>query len=251
VLSGGLAGLGVLTRENYLVLLLPLCLLVWTARPRWSLRALAAPALLVAVAVGVVAPWTVRNYAKFHEVIPVSTVDGFILGGVYNDVSQHSAKFPAAFVPPSAVPKLQPHFADRSLNEAELSSALQHEAFTYLGDHKRYFGEVVVWNVARLFDLSGFRFAHVVGRSIGYSDRLSDLNVVSFWALAAVAVVGFRRRDAGRAPLALWLTPVVFAATTIVVLGTYRYRLPIEPFVVLLAALSITAFLDRRRRAAT
>ena len=44
---GRARGPHVLTRANALVLLLPLGLAVWTVRPRWSVRALAAPALLV------------------------------------------------------------------------------------------------------------------------------------------------------------------------------------------------------------
>jgi 4-amino-4-deoxy-L-arabinose transferase-like glycosyltransferase len=50
IVAGVLAGLTALTRANALVLLLPLALAVWTGRPRFSPRSLAAPAALVVVA---------------------------------------------------------------------------------------------------------------------------------------------------------------------------------------------------------
>src|SRR4051794_1129957 len=61
VLAGVLGGLTILTRANGLIVLLPLALAVWDGRPRWTRAALVAPALLVAVALLTVAPWTVRN----------------------------------------------------------------------------------------------------------------------------------------------------------------------------------------------
>ena len=63
LLAGALAGLAILTRANALILLLPLALVAWDGRPRWSLRALGPPVALVAVAVLVVSPWTIRNAA--------------------------------------------------------------------------------------------------------------------------------------------------------------------------------------------
>jgi 4-amino-4-deoxy-L-arabinose transferase-like glycosyltransferase len=85
VTAGVLAGLTCLTRANALVLLLPLGLAVWTVRPRWSVRALAAPALLVVLALLTISPWTIRNAVVFDRFIPVSTQLGSALAGTYND----------------------------------------------------------------------------------------------------------------------------------------------------------------------
>src|SRR5919201_699506 len=50
LIAGMLAGLTILTRANAAILLVPLAVGVWDARPRWSWRALAPPPVLVAVA---------------------------------------------------------------------------------------------------------------------------------------------------------------------------------------------------------
>src|SRR4051794_20908354 len=84
VLAGALIGLATLTRNNGLVLLLPLGAGVWIARPRTSWRAIMAPLALVAAALAVVAPWTVRNAVVMHAFVPVSSNIGKTLAGAYN-----------------------------------------------------------------------------------------------------------------------------------------------------------------------
>ena len=79
------AGLTILTRANAMVLLLPFGLAVWTVRPRFSPRALAAPALLVVLALLTVSPWTIRNAVVIDRFIPVSTQLGSALAGTYNE----------------------------------------------------------------------------------------------------------------------------------------------------------------------
>ena len=56
LVAGLFGGLTILTRANAAVLLAPLVVAVWDARPRWSWRALAPPGALVAVALLAVAP---------------------------------------------------------------------------------------------------------------------------------------------------------------------------------------------------
>jgi 4-amino-4-deoxy-L-arabinose transferase-like glycosyltransferase len=250
VAAGLLTGVGILTRENLAVLLLPLALLVWTARPRWSVRALAVPAALVVAAVAVVMPWTIRNVVVMDAFLPVSDATGYVWGGVYNEVSDGNARFPAAFVPPTAVPEYRALFADRTLDEDELAGELQARAREYASDHPTYAAKVVFWNTVRMFDLEGFDFARVAGNSLGYSDRVSDTAVIGWYLVAPLALLGLALTRLRGTPWALWLVPVLFWATTVIALGTFRYRAPIEPFVVLLAAAAVCALVDRVRRPA-
>src|SRR5204863_9241985 len=86
-------GVALLTRPNGALLLLPLCLALW--RPHLRVRSLVAPAAIVAVAVLVVAPWTVRNARVMHAFVPVSTQVGYTLAGTYNDASRADSSQPA------------------------------------------------------------------------------------------------------------------------------------------------------------
>jgi hypothetical protein len=87
VVGGVLCGLAVLTRANGAVLLAPLCLAVWTGRPRLRPRALLAPAAIVAAAALTVLPWTLRNASVLHAPVPVATDLGQTLAGTYNPAS--------------------------------------------------------------------------------------------------------------------------------------------------------------------
>lgn len=244
VLAGALVGLGVLARPNHAVLLVPVALLVAGPRPRrWAPAAAA-----VVAAVAVVAPWTVRNAVVFGRFVPVSDLDGYVAAGVYNPVSAGFTAHPAAFVPPVAVPDYAPLFADPALDEVAVGEELRRRAVEYARDHPGYVLKVAAFNTMRLFDLGGWSFTRIAARSLGYGPRLADVEVVSFLVVAGLAVVGLADRRARRVPGALWWTPVLFVVTTVPLLGTFRYRLPIEPFVLLAAALGATGLFSRLSR---
>jgi 4-amino-4-deoxy-L-arabinose transferase-like glycosyltransferase len=76
VAAGLLWGLAILTRETVLYFL-PVAA-AWLAWPRADGRGARAAAFLLA-AVVTVAPWTYRNWAQFHAVVPVSTAGGLNL----------------------------------------------------------------------------------------------------------------------------------------------------------------------------
>src|SRR5947209_7944413 len=84
VACGVLVGVAELTRTNALVLLIPLGCAVYAAGHGRRWRGLARPAVLVAAAVLVVVPWTIRNYLVFHAFVPVSTEIGYTVAGTYN-----------------------------------------------------------------------------------------------------------------------------------------------------------------------
>lgn len=64
-------------------------------------------------------------------------------------------------------------------------------------------------------------------------------------ALLAIAGLALTRGRVG--PPWFWLTPVLLFASVVVISSDTRYRLPLEPFAVLLAALALTAAWARLR----
>lgn len=190
-----------------------------------------------AAAVAVVAPWTVRNAVAFGRFVPVSDLDGYVAAGVYNPLSASFTDHPAAFVPPVAVREYAPLFSDPTLDEVALGDELRRRAVSYARSHPGYVPRVVFFNTLRLFDLGGFSFTRIAARSLGYGPRLADIEVVSFLVVGATALVGLTDRRVRRIPRAVWTAPVLFVVTTVPLLGTFRYRAPLEPFILLLAAL--------------
>jgi 4-amino-4-deoxy-L-arabinose transferase-like glycosyltransferase len=250
VTAGVLAGLTCLTRANALVLLLPLGLAVWTVRPRWSVRALAAPALLVVLALLTISPWTIRNAVVFDRFIPVTTQVGSALAGTYNDEARTDTENPASWRSIRHVAAYQPLYARlREIPEPVVEDRLVTSSRAYIREHPAYVAKVALWSTLRMGELAGRSWWRHTASTISVSPGWADAGVVCFWIFAALAAAGATTRMAREAPAWLWSVPaLLFLSVVFLVVETPRYRTGIDPFIVLLAALALTR-LGRRPRA--
>jgi 4-amino-4-deoxy-L-arabinose transferase-like glycosyltransferase len=237
--TGVLAGLMILTRETGAVLLVPLAMAVWTDRPRFSLRAVAPPIALVAIAALTIAPWTIRNAVAMDSFIPVSTTSGYALSGIYNNAARSDH---AKFRPPQEDPMYADLLARTELREPEVARKLGSRAVNYAADHPLYVLEAGFWNTIRMLHIDDLSYARATTRAIGLSSRVGDVGSYGFLVVGVLAVLGAFSRSARRAPSFVWLSPL-FLATVVFGGSAIRYRAPIDPFVVLLAALGVVSAL--------
>ena len=249
LLAGFVGGLAVLTRANGLVLLLPLAVGVWTVRPRWSWRALAPPALLVVVALATVAPWTIRNAVELHSFVPVSTQLGSALAGTYNDDARLDRENPASWRSLRRIDELRSIYGQvGTIPEAELEKQLRHESFEYIRDHPGYVATVAFWTTRRMLELGGLDWARHTYSTVSVGPGWANAGVICFWVIALLAVAGAFTVRARRTPLFVWAVPLLmYLSVVFLVVETPRYRSPIDPFVILLAALAVTAAARRLR----
>ncbi len=84
LLCGVLVGLCTLTRESGLPLLAAMVAVGVLSTPR-DLRAWVACGVITLSAIAVVAPWTIRNYLRFHAFVPVAAIVGEDLGTGNNE----------------------------------------------------------------------------------------------------------------------------------------------------------------------
>ena len=246
VAAGLLTGLGILTRPNSAVLVVPVVLLSLTGvRP---VRRLAAPALIVVVAALVLVPWLVRDRNVMGHVVPLTTQTGLVAAGTYNDTSAHDRRAPAAWRPENLVPEYRHLLYGDEYGEER---RLRHAATRYVDAHPTYVARVMYWNTRRLFDTTGRASSRASWAANGFSAGWADAAHYGYWVVAVLAVGGAVTTNARKAPGALWLAPVLLWLVTVPVLGESRLRGTIEPFFVLLAALAIEAVRRRlgRRRA--
>ena len=247
LLAGFVGGLAVLTRANGLVLLLPLAVGVWTVRPRWSWRALAPPALLVAVALATVAPWTVRNAVELHAFVPVSTQLGSALAGTYNDEARLDRENPASWRSLRRVDDYRHIYAQvGTIPEPTLEKKFRSAALHYIRDHPAYVATVAFWTTRRLLELGGLDWARHTYGTVSVEPGWANAGIIVFWVVALLAVAGAFTVRARQTPLFVWAIPaLMYLSVVFLVVETPRYRSPIDPFVILLAALAVTT----RRRA--
>jgi 4-amino-4-deoxy-L-arabinose transferase-like glycosyltransferase len=223
--GGVLIGLAVLTHENALVLLIGALGL-----PRAPKAAL----LLLVVTALTIAPWTVRNAIVLHRFTPISDETGITLAGTYNPVSAHDAHLPYGW-------RLylygEPH---HRLSEPALSGRLTSRALHYIGEHPAAPVQVAFHNTLRMFELEGSIAWETSAASIDLPRGTAEIGVISFWLLCLLALPGTFTLVARQAPRWLWLVPVLYALSIVFVnVETPRFRLPIDPFLILLAACAI------------
>jgi 4-amino-4-deoxy-L-arabinose transferase-like glycosyltransferase len=239
--AGALAGAAALTRTNGLAILLPLLLAARGTRPRVA---------LLAAALVVIAPWSIRSSTALDTFVPTTTQPGFALAGAYNDVARTDEEHPAAW----RVPRMQPYagLLKPAMNEAELERAFRREAVDYALEHPTYPFVVVFWASARMLNVADATRDEASAREAGVGARFAAANRYAFWLLALLAVAGAFTRAARAAPRWVWLFPVLLWFGVAITIGSTRYRTPVDPFVILLAALALErASAAARSRAAS
>ena len=248
--AGCLVGLAWLTRTNGGLLAIPLALLVWTGRPRLRPRALAAPAALIVAAFLTVAPWTIRNAVVMDAFIPVSDNSGYTLAGTYNRTSANDAHYRAGWRPAELDPA-NARLIARSSGELDEARRLGRSAREYMRDHPGYIAQVGWCNSLRFLLVSplfcgdassSFKRGYMI--EAGLPGPLALATLASIAVVALLAVGGAFTRAARAAPRVLWLTPAALW-TVVFVLPGNRFRAPIEPFMIMLAALALVAVARR------
>ena len=263
--AGALCGLALLTRNTGLALLLCLPLGVLVFQPRLRPRALIGPLVLLAVAALAVAPWTVRNAVQFGRFVPLTTSTGITASGVYNETSYRDTDSHGGWRDPQIVPRFTRLFVTPGLDEADVDATLRREARSFAWQHPGYVVETFAWNLLRMFEVGGGSVVDSKGRAI--DDRgigsatptaeRAGLAIVALLAIAGtLALIQSRSgkaRDGGgspgmpHGPVFFWLLPIVIITMTAFLNGLPRDRVPADPFLLILAAIGLTALWDRTR----
>ena len=255
VATGVLTGLAWLTRSNGVLLLLPLGIAAWTAlRPRGRRAAALAVAALLAAAALTISPWTVRNARVLHGFVPVATEVGPTLVGTYNDVSRLDPVDPGAWWIPGQVPAIRAALA-RTRGEPARDAALTSMAVGYMASHPFYVLRVMTRNTLRLAELTEPSDWRAAGAGMDMPAAAGVLTSAWFWLVLVLAIAGLALGAARRAPPFLWLTAGLMYLSAAVVISGVRFRMPLEPFVVMLAGVALVRFaspvLDFGRRMRT
>ena len=242
---GGLWGLALMTNAALLALL-PL-LVGWLAYRRWreardplakpriATSAPAKPALAAAIVMLCCLPWTIRNYRVFHSAIPFRSNLGLQLWLGNNENASEAWR-----------EQLHPIF-----NTEERARYIQLGEVNYMQEKKREAIDYMLRHPAREAQLISSRF--VATWSGGTANPVDDfIRIPGLWfrgvllfnlLLAAGAVAGiavlWRRRSAYLVPIAVF--PIVFPWAYYFTLAYPRYRLPIDPAVMLLTATALAA----------
>jgi hypothetical protein len=195
-------------------------------------------AITVAIATLCCVPWTIRNYRVFHQFVPLRSVLGLQLWLGNNADTQDVFRG-----------NLHPIY-----NAAERERYVGLGELAYMREKKQLAIRYILSHPAREAHLMWIRFLSIwAGGSFRpLADFLDtpDLwfrwvlafNVVAAFAALAGILLLFARRNRAAVPLAVF--PTVFPWAYYLTLALPRYRLPIDPIVMLLTAVALrSAFL--------
>ena len=227
VLIGMLAGIAALARAEYLMLVGAVILGSLITHRQWKMTAVVAVSAFV-----VIAPWTARNYAVFHRLIPVVNLEGNGLFKGFNAEANGSGNW-------ADNNGVAERLLGREIDAVPLNDNYENAvdniyydaAIDYIKSHPlRSFVVLPVYKVA-LFWI--YDFPELKTHQLLYQLQFWPLFVLSIIGLAMAARGGCFARPDHRTVL------VLFAFQTLIIMGYAvhaRYRMNVEPFLYAYAA---------------
>jgi 4-amino-4-deoxy-L-arabinose transferase-like glycosyltransferase len=214
-------------------------LLIWLAycayKQTRSWLVIARPLLALAVAILCCVPWTARNYDVFHTFVPLRSVLGLQL---WMGNNAQASPIWLGHLHPINDPVERAMYVQ--MGEIHYMRYKRDEALAYMRAHPRR-EAYLIWNrfvalwaggtpdpVADFFRIHDAWFRYVLLFNI----------LVALGALAGIVLLAWRR-SIYTLPLAVF--PVVFPFAYYLTLAAPRYRLPIDPVVILLTAIVLVA----------
>jgi hypothetical protein len=173
--------------------------------------------------------------------VPVSTESGGTLVGTYNQTSRRDRAEPATWLGLSHIDGYPTLYREqRAHPETAIDAVLRRDAVAFVAAHHTYVASVLWHNTLRLLELDGFARTRFTAATIDLPGDPAVAGAIMFYVIALLALAGAVLRAARRAPAWLWLVPALqFVSTVLVISETPRFRTPIEPFLLLLAALTV------------
>jgi 4-amino-4-deoxy-L-arabinose transferase-like glycosyltransferase len=236
---GALVGAAALTRSEAVLFGGLLLVAVALRLPRPS--GLRFTAVMSVVAILVLSPWVIRNWAEFDRPL-LSTNSGSLLYGA----NCHTAYYSGLIGTWPCYPRLT---VAPGRDEAAVADRLRSQGLDYAHDHAGRVPAVAAVRLLRTFDLWSPGAATRLEAGIGNRDLTTyRIGVAVYYLLLPLAVAGAvilrRRREPA---LTILMMPVALVVVVAVLgYGTPRFRVPAEITLAVLAAVAFAALAGRR-----
>lgn len=226
VACGATIGLATLTRG--IALAFPLVCGLALVAVRTRREAVRQSAILLASCSLVLLPWAVRNWRVFHAVVPVATEAGTV---VYSSYLPPEGKLFGRSAEDETVA-----YAEAALSEPEASRFLVQKTIDHLVKHPQAIPTLVVQKL-------GFFVVPFDWELFGVGEGIWNATYAFILPFALMGMWLSRRR-AGAARW-LWLVFGYFVVMAVVLYGSPRFRLPVEPCLLIWAGVGLEWLLRR------
>jgi hypothetical protein len=205
----------------------------------WLKNAAAAVVIIILCCV----PWTIRNYRVFRQFVPLRSVLGLQLWLGNNDQTQDI--FRGDLHPIYNTPEREKYIA---LGEIAYMRQKKQEAVAYIFSHPAreahliFYRAISIWSGGTPYPLEDF----LGTPSLRFRTVLAFNLVAALGTLCGIFVL-FRERSPFAIPIAAF--PLIYPWAYYLTLALPRYRLPIDPIVMLLLAISVQRLARKLSRA--
>ena len=201
--------------------------------------------LSVLVTVLLVAPWTARNYRVAEDFIPISMQDSAAYG-TFNDDAANDPRSPYAWRVRTA--READLFDGPPIPDAEFREELQRRAFDYVQEHPESVPKAFFWNgLSRTWDIRRPAYAIDEVAFEGRNEAVSIAGIALYYLLLVGALFALWRLRARRALVLPVLAMALAASVVFTTIAATRYRLPLEPLIVILACTQLATVLPGGR----
>jgi 4-amino-4-deoxy-L-arabinose transferase-like glycosyltransferase len=249
VVSGILLGLASLERPNGVATLA--LFFAWLAVMLWTKviprrKVLQSGVVVTLLFLAFVTPWLIRNYLVAHTFVFVATGDGKVLVGAYNketdDIYFSNKVYLGTWLrPEESVPNVVKEFPAQCAAPCEVArdNAYKATALQWIKQHPKQVEDLLKLHIAGMWATTSAEADLPLNRFPG---RISSILVVDWmkiitpiiFALAALGFIVTLKR--WRELFFIYLVILETIAECIVFYGIPRFRAPIEPLLILLAA---------------
>ena len=230
--AGIFFGLGILCRSELIVFFF--CVLAGMFIVLRKREALKRAIVMTAITGAILFPWMLRNYLVFHACVPLTTMGGYTF---YEGNSPHnSTGGPGGSLP----------FPDtRGMSEIEKDRFLRQEAIRAIRENPHRMTGLIWSKFKRLWNIK------LNTDNPAYASRLTVLaSMISFTPVLILFIIGLvvswkRRREL----IYTYFLILHTTAINLVFVSSLRYRLPLEPFMIIIASHALVVISDTCRRA--
>jgi hypothetical protein len=199
---------------------------------------------LIVATLATMTPWFVYNQTRFKNTVLISTNDGVAMLGSNCDRVYKGSGIGLTDLNICVPAKLPPG------DQSQVSRVFVRRAVRYIRDHKQRFPVVVAARIGR--DFSVFRPQDMVGFNAGEGrKRWITIAGLAFYyplvVLAGVGVVLLRRR--GRPWWPVVAPAFVVIGSAFASYGQTRFRISLEPSIVVLSGVALAALVPGAQRA--
>lgn len=221
--AGAAIGLSGLCRPTMQIYVIPVTALVLLSAKRFGVGFRKAVFLALGFLL-LLAPWVIRNYRVLHRFVPGTTMSGRVF---WEGNNPRSSGGPCRYF----LPEIE------SLEEGERDRAYYRATFDGIRRNPRRF--------LGLLGAKFVRFWNIVPNAAEYARPLYRLiSISSFGLLLPFFVLGFLLTLRDRSLWPIHALILMFTAVHVVLLASIRYRVPLEPFVILLAVVGFLYLAD-------